>query len=438
MDSFPVRDRARQHFDMDLNRKLAEHWLVQLEKALHRSVKAIMDHPNFQQLESAWLGLSTVVQAVGKSHSIKVKVLQASWQEVQGDLRSGPQLEQTLLFRKIYTETLDHPGGEPFGLMIGDYYLFSTYPGGTAEERERLLQFAGILSQAFVPFVAAVSPSFLGLESFKQLQPPLNLETLFQTEDYVPWKTFRQSEPLHFIALLLPRILIRIERKGLGGYAEKALLWGNPVYFYASRVIKRFLETGWFTPIQETQIAEAALPRLFWPTDRDKRFPLMLTECRITDRLEQQLSEIGLIAARDQPFVEQLHFYSAQTLKLPRYSRQEAERVANRINTLLHYVLCVCRFAHYIRVMIRDKVGSFTTAEDCEAFISQWLRQYCSAAKGLSLQAIAKKPLTQARIFFRKDLEGEGKFTCHILLAPHSQFDDIKSQLSLTTRVKLF
>jgi type VI secretion system protein ImpD len=251
----------------------------------------------------------------------------------------------------------------------------------------------------------------------------------------------------------LPRILIRQPYNTNGirlaqrSFKEILLshddyLWGNACYAYASIVIKSFEQTGWFMNMRGVGQEQFSSEQLTTIRDRfisnkNTFSEKIITEFLVTDAQEKMLNDAGLISLKDHRLAKKAVFYSSQSIKLPKRSANDMDFTQSRINTMLHYVLCASRFAHYIKVIIRDKIGSFTSVEDCEAFMTKWLSQYCSSAKGQSLISIMKSPLTGADVSVREITGNPGKYYCAMSISPHSQFDDIQSQLKLVTNVRL-
>lgn len=432
---------------------LAEETIGKLDRLLNRQLNRVIHHEAFQGLESAWRGLEFLVSAVTKPQRAKIRFLHLPLKALSKELSNSSDFEQSLLFKKIYTEELDSPGGEPFGILVGDYY-FSHKPDNTVSDPMGCLEeLAKISAAAFVPFITSVGPAFFGLGSFTQMPTTLNLERLFQTQEYHRWHRLRQSDNAHFLGLTLPRILMR-KPYGKGTFSAKHrlfkeetqqhndYLWGNACYAYAAVVMKSYEQSGWFMNIRGASVGQDSpsmfeMPRDHFKSDKYQIMPKIVTECLVTDKQEKQFNDAGFIAVRDHHTAEKSVFYSSQSVKLPLRNQVTLTQANAKINAMLHYVLCASRFAHYIKVIIRDKVGSFTNVEACETYVSRWLSNYCSAANSQSLEAISKTPLTQADVSISEVAGSPGKFYCNMAISPHSQFDDIQSQLKLVTNVRM-
>lgn len=431
----------------------AEEMIGRLDALLNEQLNQIIHHPSFQRLESAWRGLLLLVNSINKTQFVKVRYLHLPLKTLSKELAAAVEFDQSLIFKKIYTEELDQPGGEPFGLLLGDYYFSHQAEGGAQDPMDCLQQMSKVSAAAFVPFITSVSASFFGLEDFAGLQSTVNLKLLLQSKEYHRWHKLRQSDYAHFLGLTLPRILMRKPYNHHGvrltqrSFTEKVTnhedyLWGNACYAYAAVVARCFQESGWFMGIRgvaanDNKPGLLDLNRDLFDADVTGMMPKMVTECLVTDQQEKQFSDAGFIALRDHQMAERSVFYSSQSVKLPKPTRDQLDMTTAKINTMLHYVLCASRFAHYVKVIIRDKIGAFTNAEACEHYVTQWLSKYCSAARGQSQDVMARSPLSAADVVVKEIAGSPGKFYCAMSISPHSQLDDIQSQLKLVTHVRL-
>lgn len=421
-----------------------------INKRINQQVNRVLHDPQFQRLESSWRGLWYLTTVANKQ--TLVRFLDADYGLISHELASAVDIEQTQLFKKIYTEELDQPGGQPFGLLLGDYYIVHKPTAQARDGIEFLRQIAQIAARSFTPFVSAIGAEFFGLENYAQLTPPYKLDSMLQAEEYHRWHRLRRDPQAHFVGLVLPRILLRTPYNAEGiklqhrffkeiVLSHEDYLWGNACYAYGRIAMQSFASTGWFSELQGMPLARSIgvqWPRHYQPSDKMKLSPKLMTECVITDNYEKMLSNIGMMALRDHRYEQQVVFYSSQTVKRPpEESLLHADRSNEKTNALLHYILCACRFAQYIKVIIRDKIGKFIDADECENFVSRWINDYCSSAQGQSAEALAKKPLGAARVDVKEFPGKPGSYYCDIYLNPHSQFDELYSQLHLTTDIKL-
>jgi len=418
---------------------LIQQLIVKIDDVLSRQINTLLHHRQFQQLEACWRGLNLLVSKAS-CQNIIIKILTVSYQELSRDLLNAIEFDQSHLFQKIYANEFDHPGGQPFGLLIGDYYF-----NGLSQDLETLSIMSKIAAAAFAPFISAVHQHFFGLDHFNELKVNLSLTSLFQQKIYNKWQSLRKDEDARFLGLTLPKILLRkpynhtlrINHRFFSEIIEQPddYLWGNAAYAYAIVIIQAFSLNGWFTDIRGINPITLSggvinLPREYFTTDPCFSNPKLVTEMAITDQQERQLNELGFLALKDHPHEQLSIFYSSQSLQVSaKYSNISATTNA-KISTMLHYILCASRFAHY-------KIGSFTNADDCESYLQSWLLNYCTANPENSAEISVRYPLNEACVHIHEQAGFPGKYSCTIHLKPHYQLDDIQSQFHLVTDVIL-
>lgn len=406
-----------------VNKKYIQHLIIAIDDLVSKQVNLVLNHPRFQQLEASWRGLYYLAeQAVEpRDNQIKLKILTLSWTELVKDLTRAVEFDQSQLFIKVYSHEFGHPGGEPFGLLIGDYevsHRASTF------DMVLLPALAKIAAAAFAPLIMAASPALLGLDEFSGLERPLNLFNTFQQTEYFAWKSLRSEEDARFIGLVLPKVLMRVNQAGY--------LWGNAVYCFAVAVLRAFKQTGWFADMSGKITAPV---RQRFTTDNSPLANKPVTDVIVTSRLEKDLNDFGFIALCDQPLTETAMFYAYPSLQKPVvYDRKNVTQNA-RLSSMLHYILCASRFAHYLKIIARDKVGKFSTAQECENYLQQWLRQYTADSAEISHELKAKYPLREARVQVRECISTANKYFCTIHLLPHYRFDQIEANLQLKTEL---
>jgi type VI secretion system protein ImpD len=395
-------------------------------------VNTILHHPRFQQLEASWRGLYYLVNQVAETGSkkVKVRILNVTWLELGRDLTRAVEFDQSQLFLKIYNEEFGHPGGEPFGLLIGDYSLTHRAKKGQAVNDITLLQnIAKIAAAAFAPFVAAADASLLGLDDFASLERPLDLERTFQQAEYHQWKALCEDEDARFVGLTLPETLMRLPYNGNTTlthpfcFTEESkelnhFLWGSPAYCFAAAAIAAFAHSGWFFDMRGWLLTNSNQPQV----------------CA-TERQQKILSDLGFItfsACKHTPYYT---FHTCPSLQKPKKYYTDAGRQNAKISTVLHYILCISRFAHYIKVIARDKVGTFSTAQDCENYLQQWVHGYTAATTDMDMTLKAKYPLREAKVQVQERIGSAGNYLITIHLRPHYQFEQVESYLKLTTEL---
>lgn len=429
--------------------------IADIDHLINDQLNTIIHHRRFQRLEASWRGLWQLAAEADGIRNIKVKVLDISWREVSRDISRALEFDQSQLFKKIYSEEYGTPGGEPYGVMIGDYEI-SHKPSATHSHNdlETLAGLAQIAAAAFSPFVAAAAPELFGLDDFSTLGHPLDLQSIFAQKEYIKWRELRSRTDTQFVGLTMPRILMRLPyRKTAGSYRglffheqvssreHENYCWGNAAYAFASILIREFANVGWFGHIRgvpRNQLGGGILTSLpcdSFEIDAEHIVYKPVTDVIITDIRERELSDLGLIPlcqCYDTPFAA---FYSNQSLRLPKHAANTEGMINARLSAMLQHVLCGSRIAHYIKVIIRDKVGSFITAEQCEDYLREWLFKYTTGREDLEWEEQARYPLREAAVDVRDHPEKPGDYVCIIHLRPHYQLDHMVSELELVTEL---
>ncbi len=416
-----------------------------LDTKINSLCNAIIHHERFQQLEASWRGIALLIAAKKHDQHVIIKFLPLSFAAFTRDLTRAMEFEHTLLFNKIYTAEIDLPGGQPYGLIIADYYFHHH-----VQHCQLLNVMAKIAAASLVPFISSLHPRFLGIDAYQDLPVPLNLTSYIKQEEFQPFNRLRLKDESRFLGLCLPRVLIRAPYDKMQHpwfteltHQHQDYCWGNPSFFYAKMVIQNYQQTRWFADTQgvhsqhlEGGIA-SVLERDYFSCDKLKAWPKIATEILITDNMVREFSEVGLLPLQDNQLINKIVFHSSQSIqKVKHYSKQNA-MVNAKISTMLNYLLCACRFGHYLKVILRDKVGSFANSSACEQLLQQWLLQYCAASSDLSMDQRARYPLNAANIKLQT-LAGEpGKYFCVMHLKPHDQIDQIDTHLKLITQVTI-
>ena len=435
--------------------------IAQIDEQINELINNILHHPKFQQLESSWRGLWSLVDQSSQSRMTKVRVLDITWKEVSKDIERAPDITQTHLFRLVYNEEFGMAGGEPYGVLLGDYQVaHHSYPGHPFDDVTTLQGLSQIAAAAFSPFICSAAPQLFGLDHFDELGLPLSLSDLFQQQEYIRWQSLRKSEDSRFLAITLPGIMIRepyrsdrisptsnnrsdslnfIENsseKGVSGY-----LWANACYAFGCNLIREFGDVGWFAHIK-------GVPRDYYggglvtyhqsqdfQTDSSGTAHKILTPVLITDSVERELSDLGLTAlshCHDTPYAA---FHSCPSMHLSRKYKSKSATANDQISGMLQQVLSASRFAHYIKIMIREKIGQFITAKECERYLQKWLDKYCTGREDLKWEMLARYPLREARVEVREQPGSAGSYHSTIYLRPHYSADHLVSELRLTTEL---
>ena len=370
--------------------------IARLDAMCNQQLNAILHHPRLQQLESSWKNLKYLVDESAEADNVKIRILSVSWDEVARDAERAIEFDQSQLFRKIYTEEFDTPGGEPYGLLIGDYHLRHL---PSAEHRTDDISTLGLISQvaaaAFAPFITGADPALFGFDSMSQLETPMNLTRTFEQLEYLKWRRLREQEDSRFLGMIIPRTLVRLPyeddsarvdqfcfREDVAGPDRSKYLWGNAAYAFATVVIRAFANSGWLADIRGVQrgLAEGGLvtglPAHSFSTDKRGVALKSSTEVAIVDALENELANLGFMSLCDCVDTEFSAFYACPSIQKPKVFDDPAATRNARMSSMLQYMLCVSRFAHYVKVIVRDKIGSALEASEVEDMLYRWLQKY--------------------------------------------------------------
>jgi type VI secretion system ImpC/EvpB family protein len=446
----PMPDREHGQLMRMLNRAIAE-----LDALLTRQVNAILHHPSFQRLEASWRGLHYLVRQVPDGANIKLRVLSASWKELVRDVENALEFDQSQLFQKVYEEEFGHPGGEPYGVLLGDYEIHLGPSGDhPTDDVGALERIASVAAAAFAPFIAAAHPSLFDLDSFTELEKPLDVSKIFDRLECLKWRALRDKEDARFVGLTLPRVLMRLPyrddsaridgfrfREGVEAPDRRQYLWGNAAYAFGAILIRAFAQTGWLAAIRGVQQGSeqgglvTELPVHSFSTDRSGIAPKCSTEVIITDAQEKELGDLGFIPLCHCHDTEYAAFYGNQSIQKPKEYDELPAMMNARLSAMLQYILCVSRFGHYIKVIIRDKVGRFTGPADCEDYLRRWLMNYTTATDKGGPELKSKYPLREAKVRVRERPDAPGSYRCVIHLRPHYQLDQMITAVKLTTEL---
>jgi type VI secretion system protein ImpD len=429
--------------------------IARIDELVAAQVNAILHAERFQMLEASWRGVDYLVRVADGAAGVKLRILSVTWQELVRDFERAADFDQSEAFDKIYSQEFGMPGGEPYGIIVGDYFVsHRRTPKHPTDDVAALKSLAAVAAAAFVPIVVGCAPSILGLESFRDLSAELDLDAIFQQAEYMRWRGLREVEDGRFIGLCLPRILMRrpwddrpghrapsLFREKREAPADNGYLWGNAAYAFAAVAIRAFVQSGWFAEIRGTRRGESAgglvdnLPVDTFTTDRPEiafKFP---TEVAIPDRQEKLLGDLGFIPLSVAEYTPYAVFYSNQSLHAPQRYSTAVATINARLSSMLQYMLCIGRFAHAIKVIGRDQVGSFSTAEECERKMQRWLTDYVTANANASVELRTKFPLREGRVSVSELPGRPGIFKMDMYLRPHLQLDDISTAIRLTTEL---
>lgn len=433
-------------------RRRTDRLIALIDAALNRQLNLILHHPEFQALEAGWRGLAMLVRAAVPSPQIKIKLLSANWSELSRNMQRASDFDQSHLFDLVYSHEFGMPGGEPFGLLVGNYLLSPDEPVDTIST---LGDIGSVAAASFCPFIAGASPRMIGLESFQLLNRISDLSRLADKPRYMRWNALRAREDSRFIGLVAPRVLIRAPytpyaRGRDDGFPFQetispdgdTLLWGNGAFAFAAIVIRNFIETGWFADIRGvTQdsingglIGPDQLPPYDFGTESNGLSAQPPLEVRLTSTQEQQFCDLGLIPAVTSYLSASAIFNSNQSLHAPRHYSNENARQNARLAAMLQYVLCASRFSHYLKIIMRDEIGQLADAVTVQRKLSGWLAGYTLGNDVADLSLHMRYPLRSAGINVEEVPGKPGSFFCTLRLQPHFQLDDVSASFHLIAK----
>ena len=415
--------------------------IAQIDHLISLQLNEVLHHPDFQKLEGSWRGLKYLLNNSETSDKLKIRVLNVSKKDLLRDLQRAPEFDQSAIFKKVYEEEYGVFGGEPFAALVGDYE-FGKHP----QDIELLEKMSNVAAAAHAPFLTAAGSDLMGLESYTQLGQPRDLSKIFDTTEYAKWKSFRQSEDSRYVGLALPHILMRLPygdatnpieafryEEGVDGTDHSKYLWGNAAYALGTRLTNAFAQFGWCAAIRGVEgggLVEG-LPAHTFRTDEGDVALKCPTEIAITDRREKELADQGFIPLVHCKNTDYAAFFSVQSAQKAKLYDKDSANASARLSTQLPYILAVSRFAHYLKAMMRDKLGSFMSRSQCETFLNNWIKNYTISDDDAPAVVKAKNPLREARVDVQEVPGKPGAYRAVAYLRPHYQLDELAVSLRL-------
>lgn len=426
--------------------------ITAIDAMMSKQLSAVLHAPELQKLEGTWRGMNYLVMNTETSANLKIRMINASKRDLFKDLDKASEFDQSQIFKKIYENEFGTPGGEPYGALIGDYE-FTNHP----EDVELLEKMSNVAAASFAPFLTAAGPSLMGFGSWTELSKPRDLEKIFETVEYAKWKSFRDSEDSRFVTLTMPRSLSRlpygantkpIEEFGFeeveleeSGMAKKVAhddyCWMNSAYVLGTKLTDAFAQYGWCTAIRGAEGGGRVngLPAHVFASDDGDPDLKCPTELGITDRREAELSNLGFLPLCHYKNTDYAVFFGAQTAQKPKkYDRPEATANA-AISARLPYMMATARFAHYLKVMGRDKIGSFMEASDCADWLNRWIQNYVNATPGAGQEVRARYPLAEAKIEVKEIPGKPGSYNAVAWLRPWLQLEELTTSLRMVASI---
>jgi type VI secretion system protein ImpC len=423
-----------------INQRIAD-----LDAMISLQLNEVMHAEPLQKLEGSWRGLHYFVQQSETSSSLKIKLMNVSKADLFKDLDKATEFDQSQLFKKIYEEEFGTFGGNPFATLIGDYE-FGRHPQDIA----LLEKISGVAAASHAPFVAAASPSLFNFESYTELSGPRDLEKIFDNEVYLKWNMFRKSDDSRYVGLCLPHVLMRLPygkdtvpidefeyEENVDGRDHSKYLWGNAAYAFAARLTDAFARHEWCAAIRGVEgggLVEG-LPTHTFTTDDGDVATKCPTEIAITDRRENELSKLGFIPLCYYKGTDNAVFVGAQSTQKAQLYLDDDANANSRLSTQLQYIFACSRFAHFLKAMMRDKLGSFMSRDQCESFLNKWIAHYVLLDDMAPQDLKAKFPLRDARIEVSEIPGKPGAYNAVAFLRPHFQLEALSVSMRLVAKL---
>jgi type VI secretion system protein ImpC len=438
-------------FDRNLTRTF-DRAIQAIDRKLSEQLNQIMHHEKFTKLEGAWRGLHYLVMNSETSTSLKLRVLNVSKRDLNRDLTKAVEFDQSQLFKKIYENEFGTPGGEPYGALVGDYQ-WTNHP----DDIETLRLISNVAAAGFCPFVSAAAPELFGFGDFTELPRSRDLAKIFETAEYMKWRSFRDSEDSRFVSLVCPRVIARLpygaatkpieefayeEAPFDAAGAAKSMnhhdyCWMNAAYVMGARMTDSFAKTGFCVTIRGAEGGGKVegLPMHVFQSDDGDLDSQCPTEIGITDRREFELSNLGFLPLSHYKNTDYAVFFGGQTVQKPKkYDRPEATANA-AISARLPYIMATGRFAHYLKVMARDKVGSLFEASDCEVWLNRWIGNYTNSNEKAGAESKMRYPLRESKVEVREIPGRPGSYNAVAYLRPWLQMEELTTSMRLVARI---
>jgi type VI secretion system protein ImpC len=415
--------------------------IAQIDKLISAQLNEVMHHPDFQKLEGSWRGLKYLVSQSETGERMKIRVMNTSKKDLLKDMEKASEFDQSALFKKVYEEEYGMFGGASYGALIGDYE-FSSHP----QDLALLEKISQVAAAAHAPFISAAAPQLFNWDSFEELGGPRDLAKIFSSADYAKWKSFRETEDSRYVSLALPHILMRLPygqdnvpveafnfEEDIDGTDSSKYLWGNAAYALGTRLTDAFAKFSWCAAIRGVEgggLVEG-LPVHTFKTDEGDVALKCPTEIAITDRREKEFADLGFVPLVHCKGTDYAAFFSTQTANKPKVYDSDSANASAKLSSQLQYILAVSRFAHYLKSIMRDKIGSFMTRKNAEDFLNKWISNYVLLDDNATQEMKSKYPLREARIDVSEIPGKPGAYRAVSFLKPHFQLDELAVSLRL-------
>ncbi|WP_421877446.1 type VI secretion system contractile sheath large subunit [Pacificispira sp.] len=423
-----------------INQKIAE-----IDALITDQLNEVMHHPDFQKLEASWRGLHYLVMNTETGTQLKLRLMNASKKDVLGDLEKAVEFDQSALFKQIYEEEYGTFGGFPYSCLVTDFE-FGRHP----QDFALMEKLAEVAAAAHAPMIASAGPRMFDMDSFTDLGTPRDLAKIFESAEMIKWRSFRDSEDSRYMVLTLPHTLMRlpygpetIPVEGIGftedvdGRDHSKYLWGSASWAMAQRITNAFSLYGWTAAIRGVEGGGVVkgLPTHTFKTDEGDIALKCPTEIAITDRREKELSDLGFIALCHCKGTDYAAFFGGQTTQKPKKYNLDSANANAALSARLPYILAASRFAHYLKVIMRDKIGSFLTAANVEEYLNTWIANYVLLTDDAPQGTKARYPLREARVDVREIPGKPGAYNATVFLKPHFQLEELTASVRLVAEL---
>ena len=419
--------------------------IAQIDELMSKQMNAIMHAPEFQALESSWRGLHDMVMNTETSTRLKLRLLNITKKELLRDLEKAVDHDMSSLFKKIYEEEYGTFGGHPYSCLIGDYY-FGRHP----QDITLLDKISHVAAAAHAPFISSASPALFDMKRFTDLSVPRDLSKIFESGELDGWRSFRDGEDSRYVALTLPRYALRLPygaktipvenfnfEEDVDGRDHDKYLWGNAAYLVGLRLTDAFAKYSWTTAIRGVEgggKVESMKTHKFLTDEGDIAIKCP-TEVTITDRREKELNDLGFLSVVHAKGTDFAAFFGGQTVNKPKVYNKDLATANARLSSALPYILAASRFAHYLKVIMRDKIGSFQTAQNVEEYLNTWLSQYVLLNDGAGQSVKAQYPLREGRVDVVEVAGKPGVYKATVYLRPHFQLEELTTSIRLVAEL---
>ncbi len=419
--------------------------ISEIDKLISDQLNAVMHNEEFKKLEASWRGLAYLVDKTETGERMKLRVMNVSKKDLLKDMEKAAEFDQSALFKKVYEEEFGMFGGASYGALIGDYE-FTSHP----QDMALLSKVSEVAAAAHAPFLSAAGPELFNMDSFTELGEPRDMAKIFSSAEYAKWKSFRETEDSRYVALAMPHILMRLPygkdnvpveafdfEEKVDGTEHDQYLWGNAAYALGTRLTDAFAKHSWCAAIRGVEGGGLVedLPVHTFKTDEGDVALKCPTEIAITDRREKELADLGFVPLVHCKGTDYAAFFSTQSCNKPKLYDSDAANANARLSSQLQYIMATSRFAHYLKSMMRDKIGSFMTRQNAEDYLNRWISNYVLLDDNATQEMKAKYPLREARIDVSEIPGKPGAYRAVSFLKPHFQLDELSVSLRLVAEL---